>query len=357
MAFTASRLHRYLSWLLGIWLVSLCVSGAVLLYKNPLLRWQYPQLQQVQAVAEISHWGPLLNQLQQNPEFRYVKFPAADALWLEAVTFDNQRHYYNQQHQLLLSRQVHSDWLDWLYDFHLHLLGGETGHTANGFIGLLSLVLLLSGLWQWWPRRFNRRLFRLPKPDNSLRSLRQYHSVLALLLLPLLLLTSATGAMMVFSQQTQSVLHALFPPAAPAPKPVRSIAPVPLSATNWTAALQSARQHWPTQALRLVSLRQHDSEPISFRAKAGNEWHPNGRGVLQLNPRDNSLLYAVPAAELATAERLRNSFYPLHIAAVGGTLYQLALLLTGVLSLALFVLGLLFSWRRLKARSARCGVC
>lgn len=355
MAFTAARLHRYLSWLLGIWLVSLCVSGAVLLYKNPLLRWQYPQLQQIQPVADISHWGPLLNQLQQNPEFRYVKFPATDSLWLEAVTFDNQRHYYNQQHQLLLTRSVHSDWLDWLYDFHLHLLAGEAGHTLNGVIGLLSLLLLLSGLWQWWPRRFNRRLFKLPRPDTSLRSVRQYHSMLALLLLPLLLLTSATGAMMVFSQQTQAVLHTLLPSADPVAQPLRSITPVPLSATDWTAALQSAQQHWPLQTLRLVSLRQKSTEPISFRAKATDEWHPNGRGVLQLNPLDNSVLYAIPAAELTTAERLRNTFYPLHVAAVGGNLYQLALLLTGILSLALLLLGLIFSWYRCKARSAHRG--
>lgn len=357
MAFTASRLHRYLSWALGIWLVLLSVSGAVLLYKNPLLRWQYPQLQQIQPVADISHWGPLLNQLQQDAQFRYVKFPATDALWLEAVTFDNQRYYYNEQHQLLLTREVHGDWLDWLYDFHLHLLSGEAGHTVNGVIGLLSLLLLLSGLWQWWPRRFSRRLFNLPKPDSSLRSLRQYHSMLALLLLPLLLLTSATGAMMVFSKQTQTVLHSLIPPSAPPAQPLRSIAPVPLNATNWTAALQSAQQHWPAQALRLVSLRQKDNDPISFRAKAADEWHPNGRGVLQINPLDNSVLFALPATELALADRLRNSFYPLHLAAVGGTLYQLALLCTGVLSLALLLLGLLFSWRRLKARSARYGAC
>lgn len=353
MALTAARLHRYLSWGLGIWLILLCVSGAVLLYKNPLLRWQYPQLQQIQPVADISHWGPLLNRLQQDKQFRYVKFPAADARWLEAVTFDNSRHYYNEQHYLLLTREVRSDWLDWLYDFHLRLLSGEAGHTLNGLLGLLSLLLLFSGLWQWWPRHFNRRLFKLPRPDSSLRSVRQYHSVLALLLLPLLLLTSATGAMMVFSQQTQMVLRTLLPPAAPAPQPLRSIAAVPLSATNWTAALQSAQQHWPTQALRLVSLRQKDSEPISFRAKTTDEWHPNGRGVLQLNPLDNSVLYAVAATELAAAEQLRNSFYPLHVAAVGGTLYQLALLLIGVLSLPLLLLGLLFSWRRFNARSAR----
>ena len=119
------------------------------------------------------------------------------------------------------------------------------------------------------------------------------------------------------------------------------------------AALQSAQQHWPMQALRLVSLRRKDTDPISFRVKTTDEWHPNGRGVLQLNPLDNSVLFALPAAELALADRLRNSFYPLHLAAVGGTLYQLALLLTGVFSLALLLLGLMYSWQRIKARSAR----
>lgn len=350
-----SRLHRYLSWLIGIWLVLLCVSGAVLLYKNPLLRWQYPQLQHIQPVADISSWGPLLNQLQQDPQFRYVKFPEADALWLEAVTFDNQRYYYDGQHQLLLIREVRSDWLDWLYDFHLNLLSGDKGHTVSGFIGLFSLLLLLTGLWQWWPRRFSRRLFKLPVLNSSMRSLRQYHSVLALLLLPLVLLTAATGAMMVFGQQTQTVLNRLLPQAQSAPQPVAVTDSVPVMATNWTAALQSARQHWPEQALRLVSFRREATAPISFRAKAVAEWHPNGRGILQLHPADNRVLYAMPAADLATAERLRNTFYPLHIASIGGVLYKLALLLTGLFSLMLLLLGLIYSWRRLKARSARHG--
>jgi uncharacterized iron-regulated membrane protein len=353
MVLTARRLHRYLSWIIGIWLVLLCISGAVLLYKKTLLRWQYPQLQQIQQVADISRWGPLLNQLQQDPQFRYVKFPDADALWLEAVTFDNSRHYYNEHHALVLTRYVHADWLDWFYDFHLHLLAGDKGRTINGLIGLASLLLLASGLWQWWPRRFSRRLFRLPAPGSAMRSVRQYHSLLALLLLPLLLLTSATGAMMVFSQQTQIILHSLLPSAKPAPQPVTEIAPEPVLATNWTAALQSARQHWPDHALRLVSFRQGDIAPISFRAKAADEWHPNGRGVLQLHPSDNKVLYAMPAAELAAAERLRNTFYPLHIASVGGPLYKLALLLTGFFSLVLLLLGLIYSWRRVKARSAR----
>lgn len=347
---SAARLHRYLGWGLGVWLTLLCLSGALLLYKNSLLRWSYPALAAAQPVTEVQQWGPLLQHLQQDADFRYVKFPDSDANWLEAVTFDNQRHYYDGRHQLVLSRQVHADWIDWVYDFHLHLLGGKTGHTVNGVIGLCSVLLLLCGLWQWWPRRFSRRLFTLPKAQVSLRSLRQYHSLLALLLLPLLLLTSATGAMMVFSQQTRTVLSAVLGQDQYPYEPVKEIAPVALGLTDWPRALATATRYWPEQQLRLVSFRRKEQDLISFRAKAEEEWHPNGRGVLQLHPASYQLMYARAAADLSLAEKVRNSFYPLHVASIGGTLYKILLLLTGISCLLLFALGLSYSWQRLKAR-------
>lgn len=354
---SAARLHRYLGWGLGLWLTLLCLSGALLLYKNSLLRLNYPALAAVAPVSDIQQWGPLLQKLQQDSNFRYVKFPDADAHWLEAVTFDNQRYYFDGNRQLLLTRPVHADWIDWVYDFHLHLLGGKTGHTVNGVIGLLSVALLLCGLWQWWPRRFSRRLFTLPEAGTSLRSLRQYHSLLALLLLPLLLLTSATGAMMVFSQQTRTVLSAVLGQDQHPFTPVSGIAPVALELTDWPRALATATAHWPAQQLRLVSFRRKAQDVISFRAKAEDEWHPNGRGVLQLHPASYQLMYARAAADLSPADKVRNSFYPLHVASIGGVLYKILLLLSGVSCLLLFALGLSYSWQRLKARSARYDVC
>jgi len=347
---TAAKLHRYLGWLVGIWLTLLCLSGALLLYKNTLLRMSYPALANAQPVADVQQWAELLQQLQQDSNFRYVKFPDADASWLEAVTYDNQRFYYDGKQQLLLTRKVHADWIDWIYDFHLHLLGGKTGHTINGVIGLLSVFLLLCGLWHWWPRHFNRRLFKLPKADTSLRSLRQYHSLLALLLLPLLLLTSATGAMMVFSQQTRAVLSTAMGQDQYPTSPVSEIAPVALELTNWPRAFATATTHWPAQQLRLVSFRRNPHEVISFRAKAADEWHPNGRGVLQLHPASYELIYARPASDLSLADKVQNSFYPLHVASIGGTVYKILLLCSGIGCLLLMVLGFSYSWQRLKAR-------
>lgn len=339
----ARTLHRYLGWLLGIWLLLISLSGAVLLFKNDLLRWQYPQLQNLQLPAQISHWGPLLNQLQQQPDFRYVKYPDQDAHWLEAVTHSNQRYYYNASHTLLLTRTPHGDWIDWLYDFHLHLLGGNTGETVLGVIGVFCVVLLLAGIVQWWPRRLSWRLFSLPWPAVNARALRQWHSLLALSFAPLLLLTTLTGSLMVFNAEFRTVLAWFSATAAPA-APLKTAGYQPLASTDWTAALKQAQAQWPEAQLRLSSLRTDDSQPISFRARMAGEWHQNGRSVVQVDAQSSKVIYATPATALGNTAAIANSLYPLHTAAVGGAWYFWLLAVSGLLPLLLLLTGLLYTF-------------
>lgn len=340
---TARTLHRYLGWLIGIWLLLISLSGAVLLFKNDLLRWQYPQLQNLPLPSDISQWGLLLNQLQQQPDFRYVKYPDQDAHWLEAVTHSNQRHYYNASHTLMLTRAPRGDWIDWLYDFHLHLLGGKAGHTVLGVIGLICLVLLVAGIVQWWPKRFNRRLLALPKPALNARTLRQWHSLLALSFAPLLLLTTVTGSLMVFNAEFRSVLSVFSATPAPA-APLKTAGYQPLPDTDWTAALTQAQAQWPDALLRLSSLRTAAGQPISFRARMAGEWHQNGRSVLQIDALSNKTIYATPASAFGATGAIANSLYPLHTAAIGGKIYFWALAISGLLPLLLLLTGLLYTW-------------
>lgn len=340
---TARTLHRYLGWLIGIWLVLISLSGTVLLFKNDLLRWQYPQLQNQLLLSDISQWGPLLNQLQQQADFRYVKYPDQDAPWLEAVTHSNQRYYYNASHTVLLTRTPRSDWIDWLYDFHLHLLGAKAGHTVLGVIGVICVLLLLAGIVQWWPKRFSRRLFSLPKPAVNARALRQWHSLLALSFTPLLLLTTVTGSLMVFNTEFRTVLALFSASAAPA-APLKKAGYQPLATTDWTAALRQAQAQWPDAQLRLSSLRTDANEPISFRARMAGEWHQNGRSVVQVDALKHKVIYATPASAYGPTGAIANSLYPLHTAAVGGNIYFWALVISGLLPLLLLLTGLLYTW-------------
>ncbi len=349
---TPSTLHRYLGWFVGIWFALISLSGAVLLLKNDLLRWQYPQLQNRPLPAHISDWGPLLDQLQQQSQFRYVKFPAPGAHWLEAVTLSNERYYFGAEQTLLLKRVPHGDWIDWLYDFHLHLLGGKAGHTVLGVIGLTCLLLLLAGIVQWWPKRFSRRLFVLPKPALNARALRQWHSLLALSFAPLLLLACLTGSLLVFNAPFRSVLS-LFVATPAQAEPVIHAGLQPLTDTDWTAALAQAQMHWPDASLRLSSLRRSDDQPISFRAQSRGEWHQNGRSIVQIDASTNQVIYAVPASAYGNSAAIANSLYPLHTAAVGGKFYFWALLLSGALPCVLLGIGLLYSRHKRRRILAR----
>ena len=42
-------------------------------------------------------------------------------------------------------------WMQWFYDLHADLLAGDTGEFLNGFVGLTTLVLSVTGLVVWWP--------------------------------------------------------------------------------------------------------------------------------------------------------------------------------------------------------------
>ena len=342
---TARTLHRYLGWLVGIWLALISLSGAVLLFKNDLLRWQYPQLQNQVMPAHISHWGPLLNKLQQQSEIRYVKYPAPDAPWLEAVSHSNQRYYYNARYQSVLTRTPHGDWIDWLYDFHLHLLGGNTGQTVLGVIGLFCLLLFISGIVQWWPKHLSSRVFRLPKPGVNPRALRQWHSLLALSFAPLLFITSLTGSLMVFNGEFRAVLKVFSTSAEPAAQR-KSAGVQPLATTDWTMALSQAQAHWPDAQLRLSSLRTAADQPISFRARMAGEWHQNGRSVLQIDAASQQVIYATPASAYGMTGAIANSLYPLHTAAVGGKLYVWLLALSGLLPVLLLLTAVLYYLKR-----------
>lgn len=354
MRIAVSVVHRWTGWLLGIWLMLISLSGALLLFKNDLLRWQYPILASAPSTAPTSAaiWGAQLNALQQQSQFRYVKFPDHDAHWLEAVTFANQRYYYSAKQQLLLVREPRGDWIDWLYDFHLHLLAGDTGHQVIGYIGLLVVLLIISGIIQWWPRHFSWRVIKLPLHRFNTRALRQWHAVIGLLFAPLILLTALTGSMMVFHQPVKAALGWAFSDTVTA-LPKQTAGTLATELTNWPQALTLAGQHWPAAQLRLATLRPDIDSPITLRAKAADEWHPNGRGIMQIDAAANQVIYAMPANELGQGEQIRNTFYPLHIAAIGGAPYRWTLFLSGLIPVILLILGLSYSVHSRRSRQMR----
>lgn len=339
----AKKLHRVFGLILALWLVPASLTGAVLLYKNSLLQWLYPQLQQP-LITDLATWGKVLDALPQ-ADYNFVRLAHTERPWLELARLDGTLEYWSASGQLLLSRSQYDDFIGWFYEFHLHLFSAELGEQIIGVLGLLALLLIGSGLWHSWPRHWGWRLWRLPLSAPAIRWSRQWHFVIAFWATPLLLLTSLTGTAMVYNQQVQQGLSGLFnDPVVKAPVSAHSSYPVTQS--HWALWLPAAQKQLPDGVLRLVSFRKNAEQELSIRAQLNEEWHPNGRTLIKLEPASSEVLSVQKATEMGQGKQLSQMIYPLHMAAVGGEPYKILLLLTGLIPLLLWVLGMVFYKQR-----------
>ncbi|MEQ1581678.1 MAG: PepSY-associated TM helix domain-containing protein [Steroidobacteraceae bacterium] len=99
--------------------------------------------------------------------------------------------------------------LVWTTDLHADLLGGTTGRTINGYLGLAFTVLLLSGLVTWTMR--GRRHFFIRRHIDWRRQTLQLHSSFGFWPFLLLLLWAVSGLYLTFPTPFNAVLEGFFP--------------------------------------------------------------------------------------------------------------------------------------------------
>jgi uncharacterized iron-regulated membrane protein len=320
------------------------LSGSVLALQGPLLRTLHPALtahplptsaQQAAVLERIVHdWSA---QGLRSADLPTAALPAWQLYFKGSV----RRYLDPASGELLLTRTPDNDLLLALRDWHTHLLAGHTGETLLGVLGWASLFLLVSGVVLWWPRRGQLRAHLTPCMQPPARRWLSWHRSLGALSLPLLLLVTLSGTLMVYRGGSRHVLQVLFADA-PAAAPPAAIA-VRAAPIDWAAVLAAAQHALPGAQLHRVSLPQGDDGRVSIRARAVGEWHTVGRSVVWLDPYEARVLGAVDATREDTGARVSNMLYPLHAGGTGPYWWALVLV-SGLLPPFFLVTGFLF-WR------------
>jgi uncharacterized iron-regulated membrane protein len=346
------RLHLWFGLSLGIVFALVALSGSVLVFETPLLRLAHPQLA-AHALPDASQRAAVLARIvaQWQPQgLRSADFPTAELpVWQLYFRGDVRRYLDPADGHLLLTRNASSDVLLWLRSLHTHLLAGHTGERVLGALGWLMLCLLLSGVVLWWPRRGQLRSHLRPYTQPPTRRWLSWHRSLGALSLPLLLLVTLTGTLMVYHGATERTLRTLFaePARAPAPPPL-----VPRDAPiDWAAVLAAAQGTLPGAELHRIALPKTDDARVSIRARARGEWHPVGRSEVWLDPYDARVLAASDATRSGPGTRLAHAVYPLH---AGGShwAWRLLVAFAGLLPPFFLVTGFLFWRARTRKRPA-----
>lgn len=337
-------LHLWLGLTVGTLFAVVALSGTVLVFHTDLLLATQPQLATQAPVANGTVMGRVLEQWTPRG-LTALDLPRTGLPVWQGYLADGGRAYFAPDDgRLLLVRRADDDWLLWLHELHVNLLGGDTGKDALGIAGWIAMGLLVSGAVMWWPR-----------PGKWLRSLTwhrgpparrwlSWHRSSGAILLPLLGLATLTGVGMVYSAGFRNVLTAALganpPPVASAAEP---------AAAEWPPLLAAAQAAARDGRLARVALPAPEQAAITFRYQAHGEWHPVGRSLVSLSRDGKRLLLRYDATADAPGARLSNAIYPLHIGAVGGEPVRWLLALTGLLPAFLLGTGFLF-WRRRPGR-------
>ncbi|MFN8199456.1 MAG: PepSY-associated TM helix domain-containing protein [Nakamurella multipartita] len=214
--------HRWLSLILGLVLVLITTSGAILVYAPEIQRW-------LNSEAYTAAGGPATVTLgqaqatvaQAHPDFAPTAVIAENGV-LRVTDFERSFTVDPATGALLGEVAPEPTWLAWTANLHECLLTCENepgyvealtaevpgtgwlgyegapitvGALILGLLGLVLLFLAVSGLWLWWPRP-SRLKASLTVRRGKGRFARDtdLHKVIGMISLPLLLIWGLTGA-------------------------------------------------------------------------------------------------------------------------------------------------------------------
>jgi Uncharacterized iron-regulated membrane protein len=339
-----TKLHRWFGLFFGIWLVLVALTGTLLLFKVELLQWSYPQLRLNQLPTEQTA-AQVFNRYTEG----YAYMPRDANPWLEVVMPTGARHYYNANGERILERPYLGDLVGVMVEFHHHLLLKELGKTMLGYIGIVGLILLITGIIRWWPRRWTQRIFTIrwmwPWQRGFAGTLFQLHKVAGSVLFIPVFIGMLTGTAIMYAAAVSSGLTALAPEQQPQPLTAhqwQQVAP----AQNWQQRFDRAHQLLPEHQVRLVSLSN-----LSLRMTFPGEWHPNGRSHVQFDAQTGAVTSVYDLRYDSLGYQLSQMIFPVHVAAVGGLPWLIVVLFGGLALIILPLSGIYFwCWRQYKKR-------
>ncbi len=347
----ARLLHRWLGLALAIFLLFLGATGAFLNYANDIDRWLNPALNVPGTPASVPSFDRARAAARiLAPDSRVIFIekpqPARNSWRLVLDSALGERLYLHpDSYQLLLRRSAFAEPRDLTLALHAGLLGGEWLEMGLGVIGVLSLPLVLLGLWRWWPgwRRLHRGL------RIRWRTARQFnftaHRALGALLSVILLLIAVTGSSLSFHDSVYAVVSGMTGEPARPERP-HSGSEYIGSELSLDALAHRAEERVAGAAARFVILPRKPGEVLSFRLRYDDEWHPGGRSEAWFHPLSGDLLGAYAVGERNDTQRALDGLYPLHIGAPLGALGKALWAATG-LALAFFsASGVLIWWQR-----------
>lgn len=373
---TVWRWHFYAGLFVMPFVLILSVTGSIYLFKPQIDAWEERDFRGLGLQGAVSPDRQLAAALAANPGagFNFYRLPRepGDAAAIQLILPDGEKRevYVSPQGEVLGAFDPDQRFSEVIKRFHGSLMLGEWGDWLVELAASWTIVMILTGLYLWWPRPF--RLAGTLWPRLSLKGrplLKDLHRVTGFWIAGLVLVMLASGlpwagawgTAFKWAREELGLIQgpqnwqigAEQPPvhdhAAMMAAPPPASLPPGSSLSVFVAKAQAERMAFPVLVLPPYA-------PQKFGPPSGNVW------TVKSEAQDRTLNRDVTYDPATGAERSRSGFGDRHvvdrvvntgIAWHEGQLFGLANQLLGVVTaLALIAVSLLGTWMWLKRRPA-----
>jgi uncharacterized iron-regulated membrane protein len=346
--------HAWGGLILGTLLLLSCLTGTLLLWKQEYLALVIPQARvefqpTVPALAAIAE--AVDRQFDAN-DILQIRFPSAEFPLAKVTLADTDYAYMDPAGNIVAQWHESERVEEWVYDLHHRLLLGNTGLVVTGVMAILASLLVLTGLYLYWPciRKFGQGL-RLR--DTSRRALLLNHRNVGILVSVPLLLTLVTGATLAFPTQLENLLlQELRMTQTYSDSLVLGLDDITGDGTgNWLPAMERALATFPGGMVRTAQVPNAFSSYRIIGIQQPGDWSPLGMSRVYVDAEAGYMDIRIDSSRLPLVERSLNVAWPLHTGNTGGIWYKLWLTFVGFGTCWLVMIGMWSHARMLARRS------
>jgi uncharacterized iron-regulated membrane protein len=370
------KVHLYLGLVVGAVFVLIGLTGSLLAFESALDERLNSTLMTVSSDRENKDYLPPdvlvasgLSALPANGNALSLAFPRhsglAFELWFEQPS-PNSDH--SESHQIFINpytgevsgqrlkvdfaRGWRGPLMDVVLRLHYSLAVGPTGMTIMGFIGLVLVFLLLTGLILWWPSPGKLKKALTIKSNASAERFNfDLHKTFGFYSSVVLLFLALSGVYMIFPEYGRGLVGVFSPVTEPYPI-YRSVVPTddktPISLAEVKAITD---KRFPDGEYRYIGFP-GDEKDVYIVGKREidevNRKSPYRR--LWIDQYSGKIIHERERGTRTSGDILVEWLYPLHTGEAFGLAGQLIILISGLVPLILYATGVMRWRQKLKAQ-------
>jgi uncharacterized iron-regulated membrane protein len=240
-------------------------------------------------------------------------------------------------------------WVNWVDDLHTDLLLHAPGKLANGYLGLLSGVILLSGIWLWWPATIRQIKLRMTikKGAGAQRVISDLHNILGIYPFLILLVVTLTGSMIVFYQPVQKFIVARGAVVRMA-RPPKVALRIGTDRLPMEKLLKIGEGIEPQSNFVFIMYPTAPTQPFYVYKRSPTGLFPDSR--IYIDPYNGKILQIGSDNTDPGGKKIMRSASTIHFGRWGSMVSKILYFFLGLIPLGLFVTGGLMYIRRRKSK-------